>query len=211
MPKPKTGEIYVRELRITPPDQEPITDWQVNDDDFKVLLACQEGGDTKKLHYHLYVECHRSESWLKKWIYNVSRCTNGESGNAVYFSRKPHEHTIGYVVKSGNVVCRHGCTQTYVDEWLAKSHEYKANKERVRKKEQRSRTSVLTAIMESIARDLKGDPRIRSVSYISDTLIKSYRESGVYAMKTQHEMMVMKLIHPYDDYMVRQFYEKHLL
>lgn len=210
MPKPKSGEMYIRELRITPPDQNPITEWYVNDEDFKVLLACQEGGDgTKKLHYHLYMESTRSESWVKKWIYKVSRCIN-ESGNSVYFSRKPHEHTIGYVVKSGNVVCRHGVTQTYLDEWIAKSDEYKRNKDRTRKQQQRSRTTILSNIMDIVAKDLQIDRSIRTTDYISKTLIANYKEHQVYPLKSQHEMMVIKLIHPYDDYFVRSFYEKHL-
>lgn len=210
MPKPKSGDIYIRELRITPPDQQPITDWQVNDSDFKVLLACQEGGQDKKLHYHLYVECLRSESWLKKWIYSVARCHNGESGNSVYFSRKPHENTIGYVVKQANISCRFGLEQTFIDEWLAKSDDYKRVKERDRKRAQRSRTTILSEIMENIANDLQADRSIRNVRYISQTLIHSYKEANVYPIKSQHEMMVIKLIHPYDDYFVRSFYEKHL-
>lgn len=210
MPKPKSGEMYIRELRITPPDQQPILDWHVNDDDFKVLLACQEGGDDKKLHYHLYCESTRSETWLKKWIYKVARCNNGESGNSVYFSRKPHEHTIGYVVKSGNVVCRHGLTQTYIDEWIAKSDEYKRNKERDRKRAQRSRTSVLKDISESIAKGLHEGSVDRTPQGVSEELLKYYSVESIYPVRTQHEMMVIKLIHPYASEFVRLYYEKHL-
>lgn len=210
MPKPKSGELYVRELRITPPDQNPITDWLVNDEDFKVLLACQEGGDDKKLHYHIYCESTRSESWVKKWIYKVARCNNGESGNSVYFSRKPHEHTIGYVIKECNIVCRHGLDNMFIDEWINKSKSYKTDKERDRKRAQRSRTSILSDIVKQLESDLQADRRIRTIEYISKHLIQCYREYNCYPTKAQHEMMVIKLIHPYDDYFVRSFYEKHL-
>lgn len=210
MPKPKSGELYVRELRITPPDQNPITDWLVNDEDFKVLLACQEGGDDKKLHYHIYCESTRSESWVKKWVYKVARCNNGESGNSVYFSRKPHEHTIGYVVKSGNVVCRHGITQTYLDEWISKSAEYKRNKERDRKRAQRSRMSILSDIADAIAKGLHDGSVDRTPEGVSDELLKHYTVEQIYPLRTQHEMMVIKLIHPYCDNFVRSYYQKHL-
>lgn len=211
MPKPKSGELYIRELRITPPDALPITDWQVNDDDFKVLIACQEGGDDgKKLHYHIYMESHRSESWVKKWVYKIAHCYNGESGNTVYFSRKPHENTIGYVVKCGNVVCRHGVMQTFIDEWLIKSNEYKATKERDRKRVQRSRATIIQTIMDKLESDLHAGILIHSVEAVSESLLNSYATEKVYPSRSQHEMMVIKLIHPYVPTFVRSYYEKHL-
>lgn len=212
MPKAKSGEIYKRELRITPPDQVPITDWKVNADDFVKLLACEEGGvDTeKKLHYHLYIESTRSESWIKKWIYSIAHCYNGESGNAVYFSRQPHEHTIGYVIKSGNVVCRHGIEETFIIEWIAKSDEYKRNKEASRKRQQRSRAGILQSMMDGVASDLKTERIDRTAEAVSEALQDRYITEQVYALRTQHEMMVIKLIHPYDTSFVRSYYNNFL-
>lgn len=210
MPKPKSGEVFQRELRITPPDGLPITDWQANTEDFTQLIAAEEGGgDTgKKLHYHLYVEITRSETWLKKWIYNIAHCHNGESGNTVFFSRKPHENTIGYVVKSGNIVCRHGVNQTYIDEWIKKSNEYVKNKSTERKRQQRTRQSILATIQEHVESDLKARDVKRTPEAIGDLLVKYYHEYSIYPLRSQHEMMVIKLIHPYDDYFVRSFYNK---
>jgi len=210
MPKPKSGDIYKREFRITPADGLPIAEWHVNDDDFKVLLACEEGGgDTgKRLHYHCYIETTRSESWLKKWVYKIAHCYNGESGNTVYFSRQPHDNTIGYVVKSGNVTVRHGCTQTFIDEWIAKSDEYKRSKESKRKREQRSRIAVIKQIEEEVAKGLHGGLVTTTVEGISEALLRCYAAQCIYPSRMQHELLVIKLIHPYNDHFVRSYYNK---
>lgn len=210
MPKPKSGEVFQRELRITPPDGLPITDWQANTDDFIKLIAAEEGGgDTgKKLHYHLYVEITRSETWLKKWIYNIAHCHNGESGNSVFFTRKPHENTIGYVVKSGNIVCRHGVDQTYIDEWIKKSNEYVKGKSTERKREQRTKQSIYKCMMDEVESDLKAGHLRGLADDIGTALTERYYKYSTYPTRSQHEMMVIKLIHPYASDYVRSFYNK---
>lgn len=210
MPKPKSGEVFVRELRITPPDGVPITDWRVNTDDFVKLIAAEEGGGTtgKKLHYHLYVEITRSETWLKKWIYNIAHCQNGESGNSVFFSRKPHDNTIGYVVKSGNIVCRHGVDQTYIDEWIKKSDEYVKNKSTERKREQRTKQSIYKCMMDEVEEDLKSGFIRGLADEVGGALTYRYYKYSTYPTRSQHEMMVIKLIHPYAEDYVRSYYNK---
>lgn len=213
MPKPLSGDIFVRELRITPPDQLPITDWLVNAQDFKMLLACQEGGDDtdKKLHYHCYIETYRSESWLKKWIYKIAHCYNGETGNSVFFSRAPHENTIGYVIKSGNVVVRHGCDQVFIDEWLVKSDNYKKSKETERKRDQRKRESKYKQIVERVQEELDNDNLGKTAGMIANRLIELYREYGIYPNKGLHETMVIKLVHPYEPSFVQAYYNRNMM
>ena len=206
MPKPKSGELYIRELRITPPDGLPITEWKVTEDDFKVCVAAEEGGDEKRLHYHLYIESFRSETWIKKWIYSIAHCYNGESGNSVFFTRKPHENTIAYVVKYGNVVVRHGCSQTYIDEWITKSNEYRQNKESIRKRVQRSRQGIIKQICEEVASGLKGGSVEPSWDTIADELLNYFKLHDIYPIRSQFELMVIKLIHPYKPEFVRSFY-----
>lgn len=211
MPKPKSGDLYVRELRITPADGLPITDWKINEDDFKQVIAAEEGGEDKKLHYHLYIESTRSESWIRKWIYSIAHCENGEQGNSVFFSRKPHENTLGYVVKYGNIVVRHGCSQTYIDEWIGKSDQYRKSKESTRKRAQRTRQSMIQEILDQVETDLKANSIDRTVHGITDALLYNFKLNGLYPMKNQFEMMVIKLIHPYNDNFVRLFYTNNLL
>lgn len=212
MPKPKSGEVYQRELRITPPDGLPISDWSVNVDDFVKLIAAEEGGGEtgKKLHYHLYAETTRSESWLKKWIYTVARCQNGEKGNAVFFTRKPHEQTIGYVIKNNNIVCRHGVDQMYIDEWLKKSDEYVKSKAAARKREQRTKQGIYKEMVEAVEKDLQTGLLVASVEEISTALLRKYSSSNCYPNRNQHEIFVIKLIHPYNDSFVEQFYNRGL-
>lgn len=212
MPRPKSGDVYTRELRITPPDGERILEWLVNADDFVKLIAAEEGGgDTgKKLHYHLYVETTRSESWLKKWVYTVARCQNGESGNAVYFSRKPHDRTIGYVIKNNHIVCRHGVEQMFIDEWLQKSDDYVKTKAAERKREQRTKQGVYKEMIEQLEKDLKEGRVETSVEEISSALIRKYASRSCYPNRNQHELFVIKLLHPYNDNFVEQYYNRGL-
>jgi len=212
MPKPKSGELYVRELRITPPDGLPITDWLVNTDDFVKLIAAEEGGEEtgKKLHYHLYVETTRSESWLKKWVYKIGHCYGGESGNAVFFSRKVHENTIGYVVKSANIVCRHGVDNMFIDEWIKKSDQYVKDKATARKKIQRSKQGVVSEMVEKVNNNLHDGKVVSSVAEISAALVNYYSSYDCYPNRNQHELLVLKLIHPYNSSYPEMYYMKHL-
>lgn len=212
MPRPKSGDVYERELRITPPDGQPIFNWLVNADDFVKLIAAEEGGgDTgKKLHYHLYVETTRSESWLKKWVYTVARCINGEKGNAVYFSRKPHDRSIGYVVKNNKIVCRHGVDQMFITEWLAKSDEYVKNKSTERKREQRTKQSIYKEMIDAVEKEIQDGHYQPTLDLISSALIRKYSSRGMYPNRNQHELFVIKLLHPYNESFVEQYYTRGL-
>lgn len=211
MPRPKRDPdaIYCRELRITPPDGLPIEDFRENKGDFKVLIAAQEGGEgtDKRLHYHLYVETHRSESWLKTWIYSIAHCYNGESGNAVFFSRKPHDNTIGYVVKHGLIVARHGCTQTYIDEWLAKSEQYCRAKESSRKRRQRMNQVFTFELLATVRKKLAETPDLRTPHETHKLVLAEYNEAKKqYPTRSTMESLIVTLLHPYDETLVRAFY-----
>lgn len=210
MPRTKTNpdELYVRELRITPPDGKPIEDWKVTEKDFKQVLACQEGGTPEcRLHYHVYVESLRSESWIKKWIYSIAHCYNGEQGNSVFFTRKPHDNTIGYVVKHGNVVVRHGCTQSFIDEWMAKSEEYRRTKEAQRKRTQRVEKAFTQTVRDTVEERLKNSPDLRNPRSILDQILHEYREAGkVFPNRSITENLIATLMYPYDDQLVSAFY-----
>lgn len=179
MPRPKSdpSSVYVRELRITPPDGQRIVDWKITDKDFKLAIIAEEGGtDEVRLHYHAYIETLRSESWIKTWIYSIAHCYNGESGNAVFFSRKPHDHTIGYVVKHGHVVVRHGCPQTTIDEWIGKSDEYKRSKEAERKRIQRIAKSFTQQVFQEIVSETSAHPTPSEIIYLILTKYKDNKK-----------------------------------
>ena len=187
----------------------PITDWQINDD-FKVLLAAEEGGtDDVRLHYHLYVETPRSESWLKTWIYRIAHCYNGESGNTVFFSRKPHANTIGYVVKHGCIVARHGLEETFITEWLAKSEQYRRDKDTARSRSKRLAKAFTHEVLKKVVEAVRTDPALRSPGNVLNLILAEYREANkTYPTRTQVESLVATVLHPYDDHLVRSFYLK---
>lgn len=199
------------ELRITPPDGEPITDWQI-DDSIEQLVSFQEGGDEKKLHYHCYIKCTMSRPTLTKWIYKISRCNNGESGNAVFYSRKPHAHTFGYIAKNKTISIRHGLSQTFIEEWFKESDEYKKQRESKRKRDQRDRSLITLDIRQQVAEDLKQGTINKDVSSIVERLIQLYHENNLtFPPRSQIEQATMTLLYPYNSGYVQGWYARNLI
>jgi len=213
MPRTKANpdELLILELRITPPDGQPITDWQITDTDFKQVIAAKEGGtDTVRLHYHAYVECLRSRTWLTSWILNIAHCFHGEKGNAVFFTRKPHDNTIGYVVKHGDIVVRHGCTETFITEWLAKSEEYRRAKEAGRKRRQRLEKSFTQAVRNKVVERLGESRELRTPDGVLTLILAEYQTANkVYPNRSTVENLIVTVLHPYDAYLARSFYLKN--
>lgn len=210
MPRTKANpdELLTLELRITPPDGKPIEDWQITDKDFKQVVAAQEGGtEDCRLHYHAYVECLRSRTWLIKWIYSIARCTNGEQGNAVFFTRKPHDNTIGYVVKHGNVVVRHGCSETFITEWLNKSDEYRRAKDASRKRRQRLEKSFTQEVRKKVVEKLEESRELRTPDSVLSLILAEYHEAKkVFPNRSTVENIIITVLHPYDAHLARSFY-----
>lgn len=209
MPRPKLdpNSVYTRELRITPPDGEPITDWKLGTDFIKAVIA-QEGGDEDcRLHYHAYIETSRSASWITKWIYSIAHCYNGEQGNTVFFSRKPHDNTLGYVVKHGNIVVRHGVTETFITEWLDKSEQYRKDKDSARARAKRMKKSFTQAVCHKIVEEVKTDPSLRNPARILELILAEYHASQmIYPSRTVVENLIVTILSPYDAYLPRAFY-----
>lgn len=213
MPRTKVNpdELLCLEVRITPPDQKPITDWKYTEGDFKVLLACEEGtpDGTPKLHYHLYLESLRSLTWIRKWIISIARATNESNGNAVYFTRKPHEHTIPYIVKSGNVTVRIGVTQTRLEEYFKQSADYRKSKETERKRKQRSHNDELTDIFIEVENHLKeGSIQPDVDSIVTRTLAICSSKNIAFPTRMCMEKNVLRLIYPYNNDAVRSYYAR---
>jgi len=210
MPRPKLNPdaVLALELRITPPDGKPIDDWKIQDEDFKQVIAAQEGGDDDcRLHYHLYIETLRSRSWITKWIYSIAHCHNGESGNAVFFSRQPHDNTIGYVVKSGNVVVRHGCTQIFIDEWMAKSEQYRRDKDSARAKSKRLKKSFTQTVFGNVVETLTKSPELRTPERVLELILAEYHEAKlVFPSRTTVENLIITSLYPYNKGITTAFY-----
>lgn len=210
MPRTKVNpdELLILELRITPPDGNPIEDWQVSDQNFKMCLAAKEGGtENVRLHYHAYVECKRSRTWLIKWIYSIARAPDGVKGNTVFFSGKPHANTLGYVVKHGDIVVRHGCSETFVDEWLAKSAQYQKDRAASKKRQQRVEKSFTQQVRSKVVERLVGAPELRTPSQVLPLILQYYHEADkVYPNRSAIENLIVSVLHPYDPQLVAAFY-----
>jgi len=131
-----------RELRLTPPDGNPVTDWHV-DNQITKLLACEEGGEGtgKALHYHAVIETTYTDDALRGWIRRVLNLTPFTTmGNRVYRTGEPHEATYQYVVKCHNVVCQHGHTNDEIAGWISASDQYNRDIEAQRRRLQRLRS-----------------------------------------------------------------------
>lgn len=143
--KPKQAEVRRRELRLTPPDGQPIEDWQVGDPDCQIskLIAAEEGGvgTDKALHYHAVIETTYTDDALKGWIRRVLRLTPFQPlGNAIYRTGEYHDLSIGYAVKCGQISCAHGYTDDEVTKFIADSQQYRKDVTAQRKNLQRLRS-----------------------------------------------------------------------
>jgi len=219
MPRVKANpdELLVLELRITPPDGHPITEWEVSDQNFKQVIAAQEGGtETVRLHYHAYVECKRSKTWLTKWIYSIARVPlgpdgkpTGPKGNSVFFTGKPHDNTIGYVIKHGNIVVRHGCSETFITEWIAKSEQYRKDHAAAKKRKQRIEKSFTQQVRESIVAMLESSPELRNPSKVLDCILHEYHQAHkVFPNRSTVENLIATLLYPYEGHMISAYYLK---
>lgn len=140
---PKPVERHERELRITPPDGLPITNWDIAPrNEVSKLVACEEGGigTGKQLHYHVIVETTYSDEMLKSWIRRILNNYGGALGNAVYRTGKPHENTYGYVAKEENLKGLFGYTDEQYNNWVLASRQYRQTIAAERRQDQRLRS-----------------------------------------------------------------------
>lgn len=215
MPKQPSGDILKLEIRLTPPDQSPITEWYIDDlkSDCKVIV-CGEGepNGTPKLHYHCYIETTVSLSSVRKWIMKVlsSHKEDGVeyNGNSLYFTRKPHEYTIPYIIKSGNVLVRVGYSQSHIDEYFKQSTDYVKDKNNKRKKQQRSRIDEMVEVFAEVEKDLKDRTISGYNGIVSRALAICHSKGYDFPTRPVMERYVLKLMYSQDEYLVRSFYTK---
>lgn len=208
MPRPKktTGDPIGWDIRWTPGDQNDIDFALIKLEDFEQLIICREGGSQtgKKLHYHIYALTLRSETWLRQWSSDMT----GGKGNPFYSIRKAHEGTIGYVVKEGDVVLRHGWTQQFLTEMLSKSQEYKRNLEAQRKRVQRSQENTLGRIMKVVAEGVSSHSQPEEVM---KKLLYEYHENQIrFPSRSTLENAVMTILYKHSPGWVESYYCKNL-
>jgi len=214
MPRPKSVNSPWKkyDVRITPTDGLPI-EYHPTDEDFEVFVACEEGGTTDlKLHYHIYCVSNRSESYLRKLWATLGRATALIKGNAVFRMAQAHDHTIGYVVKGANVVCRHGWTDLFLDEMLKKSQDYRKGLETTRKKEQRKKEAFLSIAIKSVRELIAEKVKCSLIDYatpkeIMTLLIQQYATNEVrLPNRSTLETATMTILYPSNPELVLSWY-----
>lgn len=215
MPRKPSGDILKLECRITPPDQSEIKSWFPEDlqEDCK-LLVCGEGrpNGIPKLHYHVYLETTLSKSSVRKWILKVLQPHIDPdvkyNGNSLYFTRKPHDYTIPYIVKSRNVLVRVGYTQTHIEEYFKQSEEYVRSKERDRKRQHRTRVDEMKEVFDEVESDLKANNIQGYDGIVTRALAICYSKGYDFPTRPIMERNVLRLMYSRDEYLVRSFYTK---
>lgn len=142
---------WCKEFRVTPLDGVRVSEveWDHACCQYGVdkMVVYEEGGDgTKKnLHYHGVFEGDISETKWRRMLRDLAHegppGPNGErpNGNALYFTREPHEKTFQYIAKYKKRVYLLGFTEAECVEWERDADEYRREREREKKQEQRER------------------------------------------------------------------------
>lgn len=213
MPRPKktNGRAIEYDVRITPTDANEI-DFNPNADDFEVFVACKEGGEgtEKRLHYHIYVRTIRSETWLRQYFAILGKSTETEKGNAVYSLRKAHEGTVGYVVKEGDVKCRLGWDNQFLEEMITKSNQYRKDKETERKRGQRAKENCLAEIVKVVAEGVKSDPQ-PTPRVVMSRILHEYNERQIrFPNRSTLENCVMTILYKTRPTLVEEYYLRNI-
>lgn len=213
---PVAVEEWEAELRLTPLDGMPITDWKVSSEpgqpSLSALAVFEEGGEGtgKQLHYHGVVRTTRSLQMLRKWCYDVCRA-KGNEGNKVQRVAKPHDGTYGYIAKFKELKHLHGYTQLQVEQWYQQSDEYvaslKREKETFRKQKALGRKRQLKIVEEHVDERLKeaaerhrDDPYWTSAHahhlIVEEFITECAKREFDFPTLTQMEQIAIRLLYP---------------
>ena len=187
------------DVRLTPADGQPIDFASVVDEAFNVFIAFQEGGtETCRLHYHVYCHTYRGETWRTAYWNKITRSTETVKGNAVYRSKSAHVNSIGYIVKGGNCVYRKGWDQTYLEERMELSKEYRMEKQREKNKAAKEREDLFKTIYTKVKRDMITDVNLRSPSSVITRILADYSNADAkFPPRSSVENAALTLLYPY--------------
>lgn len=202
----KTLPLRQWELRLTPDYGDINFEHKNLEDAHKVFVACKEGGEGtgKRLHYHVYMETQRSETFLRHQAEHLA----GGKGNAFYSLKKAHEGTVGYVVKEGDVVFRHGWDNLFLDEMLSKSQQYRKDLEADRKRQSRKSENTLSDIMKVVAETITSSSTPR---YVVNAVLKEYNTRQLrFPTRNALESAVLSALYPHNPVFVQAVYASNL-
>lgn len=150
-PKNEDAEIRKLDIRLTPcTDEEVDFEKWFTAEDFIRCIAGREIGETnKKLHYHIYCETRRSDTWLTNQMYRAARWTpHHPRGNSVFRKNTAHEGTLGYSVKEEDVAYSLGFSSSELDALLQASRQYRRDLEADKKRRDRKKQATMKELVE---------------------------------------------------------------
>jgi len=203
--RPKVeGELKEWDIRLTPSDQAEVNFGALDLTDFKILLVCKEGAPNgqPRLHYHMYATTTRSDNYLDTLLNKLGKATDDIKGNAIFSKRKKHEGTIGYVVKNGDVVLRHGIDDQFLTEIFKKSENYRKEKESARKRASRGEENFMGLIMKDADVKRQDDPYD-----LTKMILQKYKDAEKrLPHRSQVESAVMTLMYNHNpDFVIRHY------
>lgn len=199
----RSMKVIEYEFRITPPDQQEISDWKLKES-FSTVVAFKEGepNGSPKLHYHGYLKATCNIKTIQRWLNDVGESDkHGINGNALFFTRRVHEHTFGYISKQRNCVLRFGTDQTTLDEWYASSTDYMKEvtraKETKKKRKDRDRAKELDAIYDAVKEELKNAYAPTPDVVIQSVLNRCHTAGIRFPSRMGMETFVIHALYPY--------------
>lgn len=198
------------EFRLTPPSQEPITDWKIKDS-FSVLVVFEEGepNGSPKLHYHGYLETNTTIKTIQRWLNDVGESDKyNVRGNALFSTRKAHEYSTGYISKCRKCVLRHGTEQTTLDEWYTKSDQYVKEKANVKKRSTRSRQDELQPIYDAVTKSIKQMISPDEHAIIREVLYRCKEQNVAFPTRMSLEKFVNWLMYDINPERVVNYFHK---
>lgn len=205
--RPKVeGEIKEWDIRLTPSDQVEVDFGALDLSDFKMLLICKEGSPngTPRLHYHMCATTTRSDNYIDNLMNKLGKANEDCKGNAIFSKRKKHEGTLGYVVKNGDVVLRHGIDDQFLTEIFKKSENYRKDKESDRKRASREEEKFLNNLMKEAEVKRQSDPL-----ELTKLILQKYRDANKkLPARSRVESAVMTLMYDHDPEFVIRHYSR---
>lgn len=208
--RPKKQDAPIRQLsiRLVPVDGLDIEfERYILEEDFDKFIAGREISEKGKLHYHIYAETRRSDTYLKTLFYKMARWTpQNFAGNSVFSCKDAHSNTQGYLVKDEDVAFTLGFTPEELEALVEKSQQYRRDLETNKKRRTRKTQNTMKKFVEEAIEAQLDDPR-SVVKFILD----KYQEHGVpFPSKSQMENAVMRVKYHDSPNYVLDHYCRHL-
>lgn len=211
-PKKEDAEIRKFSIRLTPCDNEEIQfeKWFTQEDFIKFIAGRERGTQNGKLHYHIYCETRRSDTWLNNVMYKATRWTpHHPRGNAVFSRTLAHDGTLGYSVKEEDVAYSLGFESSELDALIEGSRQYRRDLESDKKRRVRKSQNTMKQFIEDAIehfQDLAPEPR----SVVKFILEKYETSEMPFPSKSQMENAVMKVMYRFSRSYVLDHYCRHL-